>query len=1366
MPVVNREQERMIVEQGRAQGKSDDFIKQAVLRYRSRATGQDAEAPTPAKPIPDVQDPNKRISLIQAEKEVLKGAGKGILSTVKGTSELGEKMLDKSLQVLLPKKAEKYFGLDKEQPSNASALQTQAEQKLGYEQGTLTTPTNTGQKIGFGVEQIGEFFVPGSAGVKAGRAVELTTKAGKVTEAANLLAKSGKFSEAAKTAEGITRGQKLFSKTAKIGTTAAAEGVLGTGQSAMQSGELGKEELKTGGITTILGGVLGGGIEAAKGLRKIFKPNVLEARMAYADALNLGKAELKKFKEPGKVDKVIDLFMDEQIPIQVQDKGTKFATKGEPLLKVQEGRARVENTLQDVLAEWKDAKYIDLEKVRSTAQSQIRSTKSISADTVNKRLKFIDELIDQEVVRYGRYVDPPTGNEVKRGFWNIGYDLGAKERTAAARHIGNAIKTDIEEVTGSGVVKNLNERLGLYLQGEDLLKAMDGKAVRGGRLGGMFNRVVGAVAGGSMGPFGSLAGAEASARLAQYITDPSRITAVSLKALQKEGIVPKTVQTIEDARAYVQALRKTRSSTKLLGPGAIRMPLEKDTSGIIKNAPQPTILPYEPLPPSRQLKSGETSGAFQGETRLLRQGTQMEPQAKKIGNQPSPITKGDRDFYDAGRQEAEYKKYQMDEAKKLRQETDGSFLGQQENNYENFVGIVKNPQFLNPKAKEAIQMGDVETFKKLIGDRSRDIFGVGGGDDEVFDAFRERLLKENPNILGTQKLMPKFRLFKDGKYKTSKEEAHKLLSKMFPDDNVEFFLEGTKLDKRGNPILGQYANSLIELMEKKGKVSDRTLYHEAFHKYLDLYMPKEQKRMLLKEANKKYADVLGTDYGDGKLTSEEILSEMFAQYAAGKRTVSGRILEFFQQLVRKIQNWSGKRNQVMDVWDDILSGKAKTAVKQEASATPKFKLVPGKEDVYQGEKKLTLKTLEKLKGRSTVSKQFISDLTNQGDLKQAERDVIRQVLEGEDKVVNVKDFAKKVNAELLPLKRVSSGNDVMNGSGSRYERITLPFEERGNVMDYSENIYESPIKTSAGKTHFSGDTEKYFGHTRIEDMADKKTRRVIEVQSDLFQKGNLEKEFDQFSVLEGNESRVKVGEADMIKRLDKRQEEAKRLKQYNDPTAHFRMIREEVKKAAQDGKTKLQFPTGETAMKIEGLGQQSSWFQRNPNQSANENWLKLTPEDLSIGKKISDNNYDDWIVTGVTGEGKFKAMSSLSAENDYAIYNFVEKNKLLNEGEFLIMDALERATGRKKIELLRLMDESAEQFDISGKVDTNNPIYRFYEKDVQKYLSKFGGEKIVDDKGVAWIEVPVKKEWAKMPVEAFGLAATGFGLKFLNSKEK
>ena len=48
----------------------------------------------------------------------------------------------------------------------------------------------------------------------------------------------------------------------------------------------------------------------------------------------------------------------------------------------------------------------------------------------------------------------------------------------------------------------------------------------------------------------------------------------------------------------------------------------------------------------------------------------------------------------------------------------------------------------------------------------------------------------------------------------------------------------------------------------------------------------------------------------------------------------------------------------------------------------------------------------------------------------------------------------------MPLK----ANNPLSG---RYENIALPNELRGNVKNYERAIYESPIKTSAGETHFS-----------------------------------------------------------------------------------------------------------------------------------------------------------------------------------------------------------------------------------------------------------------------------------------------------------
>jgi len=418
---------------------------------------------------------------------------------------------------------------------------------------------------------------------------------------------------------------------------------------------------------------------------------------------------------------------------------------------------------------------------------------------------------------------------------------------------------------------------------------------------------------------------------------------------------------------------------------------------------------------------------------------------------------------------------------------------------------------------------------------------------------------------------------------------------------------------------------------------------------------------------------------------------------------------------------------------------------------------------------LTTKILKDLEGKTTVSKQYILDATNRGELKQAERDITRQVLETmPDGQINVKEFADKVKSELLPLKvetKKFSKNGGSSTGSTKYESIALPDELRGNVANYKENIYESPIATSAGDVHFAGKAKNYFGHTRIEDMADNKTRRVIEVQSDLYQKGNLEQELPHkidysyldaskikqkpnnglFYVEDASGTPVKFAEtkAQLIKDLSgefdkkelKRISEVKKLQQYNDPTAHFRMVREEIKKASQDGKTKLQFPTGETAMKIEGLGERNNWTFNTKQIGGDEAYATLKPEMLEVGKIVDNGN--PWIITDVLGDGKFKAVP----KNEYI--EVIGKNKKPN-GETYISRVIDR------------FNRAKETFDISGKVDTNNPIYKFYEKDMGKYLkSKYNAVPITDNNGVTWYQVDIKPEYKEQPVLAFGKTKVG-----------
>ena len=365
--------------------------------------------------------------------------------------------------------------------------------------------------------------------------------------------------------------------------------------------------------------------------------------------------------------------------------------------------------------------------------------------------------------------------------------------------------------------------------------------------------------------------------------------------------------------------------------------------------------------------------------------------------------------------------------------------------------------------------------------------------------------------------------------------------------------------------------------------------------------------------------------------------------------------------------------------------------------------------------------------------------------------------------IPVQEFANRVKTELLPLE--ANKNSKYFNSGTRnislYENITLPDELRGPIANYTERIYESPIKTSAGNVHFGGQhaevrPENYFAHSRIEDLPATDgsfagdfdelnrgdTRRVIELQSDLFQKGRLEGEAPRVSQQANGKWGVFTrNSSDPVGPQFATEAEAKafankdiaKLEPYRN-TWHERLIREEVKQAAKDGKTKLQFPTGETAMKIEGLGVNEGQWEYKLGRS----WARFQAgTSMKVGEEIRDASRSSWIITDVLGDGKFKAVPK---DNyiDPDSYSFTPDS----DDAMLIAGEVEN------------MERLKETFDISGKVDTNNPIYKFYEKEVGKYLkNKYNAQLITDPQGVKWWEVNVAKDIAKQPVEAFGAFA-------------
>lgn len=484
------------------------------------------------------------------------------------------------------------------------------------------------------------------------------------------------------------------------------------------------------------------------------------------------------------------------------------------------------------------------------------------------------------------------------------------------------------------------------------------------------------------------------------------------------------------------------------------------------------------------------------------------------------------------------------------------------------------------------------------------------------------------------------------------------------------------------------------------------------------------------------------------------------------------LVEKLQALVKRIKETPNKEGGFVRIQSNS-DGSRK--VQYNSTAKTNSSSISGDDTTaFRNFQDLSTKLLGKLEGRTTVSKQFISDLTNSPDLKQAEKDLFRELLNGEGDNINVSQFANKVKSQLLPLKVSNSGFEKGKGNfQTLYENVVLPDELRGPVASYKENLYQSPIATSAGEVHFGG-AKNYFAHSRIEDLPvdgayahktpsgltlvdesnkNGTTRRVIEIQSDLFQKGRLEGEMNRDINFpeEGTFEEVKTFYEKTINNkntpqnvleatkedladLLKRQKEVDKLEPYRN-TWHERVIREEVKKAAQDGKTKLQFPTGETAMKIEGLGESDRWY--HPYDIYEGGGIRVKPEELKVGQEVLNGTAgaSKWIITDVLGDGKFKAVPKDVYKNYDESGNLIPREGFISDNRPATRTAYE------------------ESFDISGKVDTNNPIYKFYEKEVGRYLkNKYKAEMVTDAQGVNWWEVKLDKNMSKLPVEAFGVA--------------
>src|SRR3990167_5399049 len=173
---------------------------------------------------------------------------------------------------------------------------------------------------------------------------------------------------------------------------------------------------------------------------------------------------------------------------------------------------------------------------------------------------------------------------------------------------------------------------------------------------------------------------------------------------------------------------------------------------------------------------------------------------------------------------------------------------------------------------------------------------------------------------------------------------------------------------------------------------------------------------------------------------------------------------------------------------------------------------------FQGLKNLSTKLLEKFKGMpNEITPQQFNEVINRATkegIRKADLDLVKGNAKEVNGKINLTKLSQGVETQLVPL----TSTPVKS---PRWSNVGEDFIGDGK---YGEIVYQSPIKTSAGDVHFHS-TERmnlqtgkttggeafpnYFSHIRYEDMADGKTRKILETQSDLMQKENFARELSE-----------------------------------------------------------------------------------------------------------------------------------------------------------------------------------------------------------------------------------------------------------------
>lgn len=300
---------------------------------------------------------------------------------------------------------------------------------------------------------------------------------------------------------------------------------------------------------------------------------------------------------------------------------------------------------------------------------------------------------------------------------------------------------------------------------------------------------------------------------------------------------------------------------------------------------------------------------------------------------------------------------------------------------------------LTPDIEEAKDYGD-HIVQVRIKENARSI-DTNGSREPLYHPDDIRVIREN-------KINTSMGKFNDA---ITPEEAEKRLRNLFDEHEVEFIYGediGTLIGKGSDKTLKGFHQpkriiaDLIALVERNGKVSNRTLYHEAFHAYLENFVsPGEKSKVINYVIENKKAEL--TKYSDKHYPSEEDKAEEWladeaADYAATGKT-DEKLKSFFQKIIDRIKRWIRGVKEFDDLFDRMLNkdrntvnaktGDKKPSLKVEDNRTPQEILADAEKKAREsGGQQDRLNGLAELARNTETYDDFVYKIGNNPLLKQ------------------------------------------------------------------------------------------------------------------------------------------------------------------------------------------------------------------------------------------------------------------------------------------------------------------------------------------------------------------------------------------------